>query len=120
MRIVSSKYRDREGEATIVIHEVANSTITIVGNNTTSNICPSNTQSVISASINRVWHGSANSGYWKVARGSNTVGVYNNTGAVEYNGSSLVLDKTGTLVLTLNGTVDGYIMLELKAKITGA
>lgn len=108
MAIVSNKKN-----GTVVLHFAANATLTIAGNSTVSNVATGN-EILTGANIKQVWFGSP--GHWVVKRGANVVGVYNNSGHVNYAAyaTSLNVDNTGTLVLELNGSANGYIMVELQ------
>lgn len=101
----------------VTIHATGNSTITIAGNSSTSNVATSN-EILTGAVIKQVWWGSQpNEGAcWIVKRGSNTVGVYDSTGWADYagNGKALLKDQSATLVLELVGTSNGYIMIDLQ------
>lgn len=98
---------------TVVVHATANLTLTIAGNNSVSNVAIGN-EVLTGATIKQVWFGSP--GHWIIKRGSNTVGVYNNSGHVSYgaSGTSINLDNAATLVVELVGTANGYIMVELQ------
>lgn len=95
----------------------ANATLTIAGNSTVSNVAHAS-ETLTGASIKQIWFGSpsGNSAYWKIERGSNTVAVVDSTGWIDFagNGNLLTKDSTGTLVLTLVGSANGYIMIELQ------
>lgn len=108
MAIVSNKKN-----GTVTVHAAANLTLTIAGNSVVSNVATSD-EVLTGANIKQVWFGSP--GHWVVKRGANVVGVYNNSGHVNYAafGSSINIDNTGTLVLELVGTANGYIMVELQ------
>lgn len=66
--------------------------------------------------IKRALHGSISGGgsYWTVARGANTVAIYDGSGLTDYagNGFSMDLDSGANLVVTLTGTT-GTLILEL-------
>jgi hypothetical protein len=98
----------------VVIHADANTTLTIAGNNSTSNVAIDN-EILTGAAIKQVWWG-AETGFWKIKRGSNTIGVYDSTGWVDYAGNGIMINKDAgeTLVLELNGTANGYVMVELQ------
>lgn len=96
----------------------SNTTLTIAGNSSVSNIAMTG-ETVAGAAITRAWCGSSsgNGAYWSVARGANTVAVLDSTAFIDYagNGVTLDLDSTGTLVVTINGgTLVGTLILELK------
>ncbi len=98
----------------VTIHAVANSTFVIAGNSTVSNVAIG-AEIVRSASIRRIHHGAQNVGYWIVARGANTVAVLSGTDVQDYvvSGNPITLDPTANLVVTLVGTTNGYIMVEM-------
>lgn len=93
----------------------ANTTLTIAGNSSVSNVATSD-EVLTGAAIKQLWYGTSNGGHWTVKRGSNTVAVFDSTGYVDYAGCGCMLNKdaAGTLVLTLNNATDGYILIELQ------
>lgn len=102
----------------VTIHDAANGTYTIAGNNSVSNVAIDD-EVLTGAAIKQVWYGSPASGstaYWMVKRGSNTVLVLEGTGYLDFagNGSLLKKDSTETLVLELVGSANGFIQLELQ------
>ena len=103
----------------ISLHADANTTWTIAGNSSVSDIATGD-EVLTGASIKQVWFGSSsgNGMYWVVKRGSNTIGVYDSTGWKDYsgNGNMINKDSSGTLVVELNNTGNGsgYIMIELQ------
>lgn len=108
---------------TVLFHLRGSETLTIVGNASQSNIAWSNTtfyENVQSAHIRRCIGGSGPAGQWTVARGSNL--VIGCAGYFDYNfyseGIGLEMDGTGTLVCVLNGSANGFIVLELEKDVT--
>lgn len=101
----------------VTIHDDANVTYTIAGNNSVSNVAIDD-EVLTGAAIKQVWYGSPSGShtYWIVKRGSNTVLVLEGTGYLDFagNGSLLKKDSTGTLVLELVGSANGFIQLELQ------
>ena len=97
----------------IVIHVVANTTLTIAGNNSVSNVA-TGSEVLTGATIRRVKFGS-DVGRWTVKRGSNTVLVLSGTNQLDFykDGFSINIDPTATLVLELSGTANGFITIEL-------
>lgn len=122
MAILRTKSNTGSRESSVVVHYTANATVTVVGNSSVSTIAEDG-YLVDSASIRQIWYGAgtANS-FWTVNRGSNTAAVLNGTGHFDFqaDGCTLDQDSTGTVVLTLTGAEDnqGFIMIDLKAKIT--
>jgi len=104
-------------EATIITHDVANATYTIVGNNGTSDVGSAgfNVETLI---LTRAWYGCGNAAFWTVKRGANTVAVFSGSGEQDFDAAAIDVDSTGTLVLTLNGGTNGFIVLEGKLKQT--
>lgn len=98
-----------------VVHVTANVTIVVAGNSSVSNIA-SPGEELTGASITQVWYGVANGGLWRVKRGSNTVLVLESTGYVDFAGAgaSLIVDPSANIVATLEGTTNGYLMLEVQ------
>lgn len=109
-------------EGSAVIHYTANAAVTIAGNNSVSDIANAG-EAVSSAKISQIWYGAgpANS-FWTVSRGANTVAVLTGAGHLNLSGynSIIDLDDTATVVLALSNAADdeGFIMLELKTKVT--
>lgn len=117
MAILNKRLTTWKDEGTILLHDVANATYVVVGNNSTSNVGTDGFV-VNSLIITRAWFGAANGGYWTVDRGSNTVAVFTDTGELDFDGAAITADSTANVVLTLNGGSDGFIMLECKIKQT--
>lgn len=95
------------------LHFTANATLTIAGNSSVSHIATDN-EVITGAYICQVWHGSQTQ--WTVKRGANTVGVFDSTAYNDFagNGNPIRLDQDATLVVTLDGTTSGYLMIELQ------
>lgn len=106
---------NRKNLSTTVLF-TGNSTITIAGNSTVSDIATGD-EVITGASITQIWVGSpsGNGAYWTIKRGSNTVAVWDSSGYFDYagNGNALTLDKTGTLVVELT-TGPGTLLIELQ------
>lgn len=105
----------------VLIHANANDAIVVVGGTGVSNLLSNSSEIVYNAVITKVLHGAPFDAYWKLERGTgaaNTlVGVYNGTGEQLYdvNGTALSVNSTGAnLYLTLVGSANGYICIELK------
>lgn len=98
-----------------VIHLTANSTITVAGNSSTSDIATSN-EVLTGCTIVQAFCGAGDGGYWIVKRGANTALVLDSTGYYDFAGSgmSLTMDPGATIVATLNGSANGYLMLEVQ------
>lgn len=104
-----------------VVHVVANATLTIAGAAGVSDIALGD-EVLTGATITQAWYGSSNGSYWEVKRGSNTVMVMDSTGYIDFAGNGVALNKdtTGTLVITLNGTGVGFLILELSKQPTSS
>lgn len=111
---------NKKGLATVV-HVTANATLTIAGDDQTSNIA-STGETVTGATITQAWYGTSNGASWEVKRGSNTVMVLDSTGYMDFAGNGIVLNKdpTATLVMTLNGAGTGFLILELTKQPTNS
>lgn len=100
-----------------VLLVTANSTITIAGNSTTSNVAMGN-EILTGASITQIFCGSSsgNSVYWTIKRGSNTVAVLDSTGYFDYAGTgcTLTIDSGGTIAANLINGTDGYLLIEIQ------
>ena len=106
--------------ASAVVHVVANTTVVITGNSSTSNIAfgSGNAQieeTITNGYISQVWWGT-DGGRWTVARGSNTYLVLNNSGHMDFagQGAAITADSTANAVLTLSGTANGFLMVEFQ------
>lgn len=104
-----------------VVHVTANATLTIAGDDQTSAIAAAG-ETLTGATITQAWYGSSNGSYWEVKRGANTVMVMDSTGYMDFAGNGVALNKdtTGTLVITLNGTGVGFLILELSKQPTSS
>jgi hypothetical protein len=95
--------------------------IVIAGNSTVSDIATGD-EVITSATITQLWVGSpsGNSSYWTIARGSNTVAVWDSSGYFDYagNGNALTLDKSANLTVTLTGSGAGTLLIELQKEGT--
>lgn len=101
----------------VTLHAIANVTWTIAGNNSVSNVAI-NDEVLDGGSIRRVWWDTAstNNAFWEVKRGSNTVMKLHGAGHLDFvaGGTSMDVDKAGTIVITLNNSTDGFIMLDVQ------
>ena len=108
--------------ASAVIHVTANAELAITGNSSVSNVAfgGGNTQieeTITNGYISQVWWGSDNpNATWRVARGSNTYLVLNNSGHMDFagHGAAITADSTANAVITLNGTANGFLMMEIQ------
>jgi hypothetical protein len=111
---------NRKNLSTTVLF-TGNSTITIAGNSTVSDIATGD-EILTGATITQLWVGSpsGNSSYWTIKRGANTVAVWDSSGYFDYagNGNALTIDKTGTLVVELINSTAGTLMIELQKEGT--
>lgn len=111
-RVLDNK---KYGAARLLI--TSNSSITIAGNNSVSNVAISD-EVLSGGSISQVWFGSpsGNAAYWLVKRGSNTVGIFDSTSYLDFrgNGQALNIDASATLVANLVGATDGFLIIDLK------
>jgi len=114
-RIVSNKLN---GEVTLLF--TANDSVVVAGNNTVSNVTASASENIVSSHIRTVIYGAgstgANTGYWKLSRGTNVVGVFAGSGNVSYSGSgvNLNLDGAANLVANLVGGTEGSLLVVLR------
>jgi hypothetical protein len=95
----------------VTIHATGSNTITIAGNNSTSNVATGD-EILTGAAIKQVWWGSqpGTNSCWIVKRGSNSTGWTDYAG----NGGMIAKDAGATLAIELVGTSNGYIMIELQ------
>lgn len=113
-------YKNSVNGSRSVIHANANQTIVVVGNNTVSNLTSNSSELVVSASLSKAWWGSQG-GTWIVQQGNSSANaisaVFNDSGFMHFDQGGTLIDanKTGTnMYLTLVGTANGFIQLELK------
>lgn len=59
------------------------------------------TETVTGLHINQIWTGTDGAGYWKIARGSNTIIVHDGSDYVDYagNGAALQIDPTANVIV---------------------
>lgn len=97
-----------------VIHAVANTTVAL------SALAVDGDETVNSAYITQVAWGAEAPGYWRVARGGNTVMILDSTSYIDFagNGMGLVPDRTGNFTITLNGTANGFITMGVQKEST--
>lgn len=100
--------------STVTLHFTSNATLVIEGNNSVSNVALTD-EEVASGYIRQVWFGTSNDSYWTVSRGADVVGVFDRTGQLDFAGSgnALTINPQANLSVTLNGTGDGFLMIEL-------
>lgn len=98
-----------------VIHITANSTITVAGNSSVSNVAINN-EVLTGCTIVQAFSGAGNGAYWTVKRGANTALVLDSTGYYDFAGSgmALTMDPGATIVANLVNGTDGYLMLEVQ------
>ena len=102
----------------VVTHDVANATYTIAGNNSVSNVA-TGTEIISGVTIKRITWGS-DTGSWTVKRGSNTILVLSGTNEFNFSDgmSPINLYPAASLVFTLNGSANGFIMAYLQKRGT--
>lgn len=107
----------------VVLHATSNTTWVIAGNSSVSNVALTH-ETVIGASIRQMWFGSpaANTAYWTVKRGANTVAVLDSSAWIPYSGAGKAITQDSTANLTVEltnaGNDSGYIMIELGKEVT--
>lgn len=89
-----------------VLHITSNSTITVAGNNSTSNLCFSD-ETIKSATIKQVVYYNDANNHIHLKRGANNIGVFSSTGHINYNTIPLSLDKTASIDVVMTGDADG-------------
>ena len=98
-------------------------TITIVGNDSVSQIAVANSGEVVSgASISKVvWGTSGNTdAYWIVNRGINALLYLPGTGKFEFSKMGLSMDQMNdtTIGFQIGGTSNGFILIEVKKHLS--
>lgn len=103
--------------ASAVLHFTSNTTITVAGNNSVSNIAKPG-EIVNGASIVQATFGTASGdvAYWQVFRGDNLVAVFDSTAQLDFAGSgqSINLFPTENLRVELAGSTPGFLILEVQ------
>lgn len=104
--------------ASCVLHFTANtSDIVITGNTSVSNIAKDD-ETVNGAYISQIICGSpsGDGAYWVVKRGANTVAVVDSTASIDFAGTGMPITRwpTANLSVTLVGSTDGFLMIELQ------
>lgn len=97
----------------VVLHIVpANTTITLAGNSTTSNVAVSN-EVLTGGYVAQAFWGT--DGHIKLKRGANLVAIYDSTGSKDYAGCGMpiTVDQAGTLVIEFT-SANSYLMLEVQ------
>lgn len=104
-----------------VVHVTSNTTITVSGNSSVSNIAfgDGNTQieeTLTGASISQIFWGSAPNAYWNVKRGTTLVLTLPNSGSIDFAGSgcALTANSANAVVVELVGSANGFLMMELQ------
>ncbi len=106
-----------------VIHvSVANTTIKVSGNSTTTNVDSTTTclalgNEVLSGVyIAQAYWGIDPNGYAVIKRGTTPVAVYDSTGYKDYAGCGMALTvgQTANLTVEFVGTANGYVLLEVQ------
>lgn len=97
------------------VYTDGNTSVTVAGNNSVSNLTSNSSEVVLGATITKVIYGAGANSYWTLKRGSNTVGVYWGSGVLDYqsHGITLNLYPAGSISANLVGTVqDGFLIVE--------
>lgn len=100
-----------------VIHFNSNTELTVVGNNSTSNIAaPGETLTGITITQATFGSPSGNGAYWKISRGANTVAVFDSTAQIDLAGTGgpINISPDATLKVELVGSDDGFLILEVQ------
>lgn len=115
--IISNK---KNTAATIHI-SVANTTIKVSGNSTTTNVdstpvCLAVDNEVLSGAYIAQAFWGVETGYIVLKRGTAPVAVYDSTGYKDYAGSGMALTvgQTANLTVEFVGTANGYVLLEVQ------
>jgi hypothetical protein len=110
MPVIANKRNGR-----VTLHNTANATYIIVGNNSVSNVAIGE-EVLTGARISQIFWG-CDAGHWKVTRGANVIAVCSSTGSGHYNFAahsvSLSQDAAANVSVTLHGASNGFIVIEL-------
>jgi hypothetical protein len=106
---------NKKNTSAVIHFTPANSTLTIAGNSTVSNVAIEN-EILTGAYITQVFYGNDGAGSIQVLRGTSLVAVYDSTGYVDYAGSGMALTANSTSSLTVNfvGSANSYLLLEVQ------
>ena len=104
-----------------VIHVTSNSTITVAGNNSVSNVAIDD-EVLTGATISRAIWGTDGTAYISVLRGANNVAFFNTSGMIDFagNGMAITKDKEANIVVNFTGSADAYLLLECKKEGGGS
>ncbi len=104
----------------VIIHFAASGSVNVTGNNTVSNLTSNSVEIVLDSSIYQIWYGS-DAGSWQVESGNVTansvMAVFSGTGHAKFGqaGETIPLFDSGELLYcTLDGSTNGYIMIDLR------
>lgn len=113
MDIISNKYRGQS----LVLHTSASNNFAVVGNSSVSAIATGD-ESVVGATIRRIWASCGTSGIVTVARGSNTIFSTTMSCFHDYSGhgASLTQYPAANVNITISGTAT--CVLELGKQVT--
>jgi len=124
MTATNTHYTAYSGGRKTVIHCIANDTIIVAGNSSTSNLTSNSSETVITADIASVAYGSQ-AGTWLLLRSDGTanlvVGAYYGSGRINYAADDLIplsVYNTANLTVQLVGTANGSIEITLHKKVT--
>lgn len=101
-----------------VVHFTATETVVLVGNTSTSAICEAG-ETINGATVTSASWGTSNGASWTISRGANVVAVFNNSGDTMFGSSTLTLDPTANLTVTLAGGT-GHLILDIRKMATVA
>lgn len=101
--------------STVTLHINASNTMTIVGNTVNGSNVAIGDENITGATINKAVWGVADGGNIQVKRNTTIVAVYSGSGESNYTAlaSPITANSAETLAVTINGTANGYIILEL-------
>jgi hypothetical protein len=113
---------NRKNTSAVIHVSVANTTIKVSGNSTTTNVDSTTTclalgDEVLSGVyIAQAYWGIDPNGYAVIKRGTTPVAVYDSTGYKDYAGCGMALTvgQTANLTVEFVGTANGYVLLEVQ------
>lgn len=106
---------NRKNTSAVIHFATSNSTLTIAGNSSQSNVAMSN-ETLTGAYITQAVWGCDGNGHIQVLRGGNLVAVYDSTGQHEYAGSGtpLTVGQAANLTVNFVGSANGFLIIELQ------
>lgn len=105
----------------VILHFVGSGNVNVTGNNTVSNLTSNSSEIVLQGAVYQIWYGCDGGGSWQIVSGNSTqnssMGTFSGTGHAPFGqaGESMALFDSGELLyVTLDGSTNGAIMIDLR------